>query len=185
MDILPEELQFISKEQTWALTGDSNSGHNTLLQSALGKHSELVSYRHHFRNLSNTTDFYYQQRYNSMDAEDALTVRQYLSAEETTQNTAYWNKEKVIEHLHLEQLLDETLIKLSNGETRRLLIAAALIKNPKLLLLDHPLTGLDVKTRQQFSNLLELIVKSGINVILATDPWEIPSAITHVAVLQN
>jgi molybdate transport system ATP-binding protein len=185
MDILPEELQFISKEQTWALTGDSNSGHSTLLQSALGKHSELVSYRHHFRNLSNTTDFYYQQRYNSMDAEDALTVRQYLSAEETTQNTAYWNKEKVIEHLHLEQLLDETLIKLSNGETRRLLIAAALIKNPKLLLLDHPLTGLDVKTRQQFSNLLELIVKSGINVILATDPWEIPSAITHVAVLQN
>ena len=96
MDILPEELQFISQEQTSALTGDSNSGHSTLLQSALGKHSELVSYRHHFRNLSNTTDFYYQQRYNSMDAEDALTVRQYLAAEETPQNTAYWNKEKVI-----------------------------------------------------------------------------------------
>jgi molybdate transport system ATP-binding protein len=185
MDILPEELQFISKEQTWALTGDSNSGHSTLLQAALGKHSELVSYRHHFRNLSNTTDFYYQQRYNSMDAEDALTVRQYLSAEETPQHNAYWNKEKVIEHLHLEQLLDETLIKLSNGETRRLLIAAALIKNPKLLLLDHPLTGLDVKTRQQFGNLIERIVKSGITVILATDPWEIPSAITHVAVLRD
>ncbi len=34
----------------------------------------LVEPRHHFKNLSNTNDFYYQQRYNSSDSDDALTV---------------------------------------------------------------------------------------------------------------
>jgi molybdate transport system ATP-binding protein len=185
MNILPAELNFISNGQTWALTGDSESGHSALLHTAYNQHSELVSYKHHFRNLSNTTDFYYQQRYNSADSEDALTVRQYLAAEASPNNNARWNPESVIRHLHLEKLLDETLIKLSNGETRRLLIAAALIKNPKTLLLDHPLTGLDVKTRETFNDLLNQIIQSGINVILATDPWEIPTPVTHVAVLQN
>ena len=43
----------------------------------------LVESRHHFRNLSNTSDFYYQQRYNSSDSEDALTVEEYLSCNQT------------------------------------------------------------------------------------------------------
>jgi molybdate transport system ATP-binding protein len=185
MEILPATLSFISNGQTWAITGDSQSGHSNLLHSAYNKHSELVSYKHHFRNLSNTTDFYYQQRYNSIDSEDALTVRQYLVAEASSTNNQYWNPEKVIQYLHLENLLDETLIKLSNGETRRLLIAAALIKNPQVLLLDHPLTGLDVKTREEFNNLLQTIIEGGTTVVLATDPWEIPTPVTHVAVMQN
>lgn len=185
MEILPATLNFISNGQTWAITGDSESGHSNLLRSAYNKSSELVSYKHHFRNLSNTTDFYYQQRYNSIDSEDALTVRQYLATEASPNDNHHWTPEKVIHHFHLENLLDETLIKLSNGETRRLLIAAALIKNPKVLLLDHPLTGLDVKTRAEFNKLLQLIIETGTTVILATDPWEIPTPVTHVAVMQN
>lgn len=39
-----------------------------------------IAERHHFRNLSNTSQFYYQQRFNSTDSEDAVTVQEYLES---------------------------------------------------------------------------------------------------------
>jgi len=146
----------------------------------------MVESRHHFRTLSNTGDFYYQQRYNSSDSEDALTVEQYLdNIKIYADNDFGWTMDKAIQKLHLEPLRDKQLIKLSNGETKRLLIAAALLKNPVLLLLDNPLTGLDVQTRVEFGSIIKAITDSGIAVIMATSPFETPSSITNVAILKN
>jgi len=146
----------------------------------------LVESKHHFRNLSNTTEFYYQQRYNSSDSEDAQTVEEYLSDIKPVEGSNnYWNFNKVIETLRLEALRSKQLIKLSNGETKRLLIAAALIKSPVLLLLDTPLTGLDVQTRKLFNTILSEITDSGISVVIATSPREIPDAITDIAIFED
>jgi molybdate transport system ATP-binding protein len=152
-------------------------------------HQKLIAFveaKHHFRNLSNTTDFYYQQRYNSSDSEDALTVDEYLaSIEHVVLQNQYWDLPKVIETMHLESLLNKQIIKLSNGETKRLRIAAALMKNPALLMLDAPLTGLDVQTRAEFNTILGQIIGSGITVIMATSPYEIPDGITDIAILKD
>lgn len=146
----------------------------------------MVESRHHFRNLSHTSDFYYQQRYNSSDSEDALTVEEYLlTIRPFNDAPVYWTFEKTLRTLQLDNLRDKQLIKLSNGETKRLLIAAALLKNPVLLLLDNPLAGLDVQTRAEFGSFISDIIQSGITVIMATSPFEIPQAITHVAVLEK
>jgi molybdate transport system ATP-binding protein len=152
-------------------------------------HQKLIAFveaKHHFRNLSNTTDFYYQQRYNSSDSEDAMTVDEYLkSITHSEFRKQYWDLPKVIGVLHLEALLNKQIIKLSNGETKRLRIAAALMKNPELLMLDAPLTGLDVQTRAEFNAILKQIIASGISVIMATSPYEIPDDITDIAVLKD
>lgn len=146
----------------------------------------LVESRHHFRNLSNTGDFYYQQRYNSSDSEDAQTVEEYLgSIKAYADIPSYWTFDVILQKLHLETLKDKQLIKLSNGETKRLLIAAALLKNPVVLMLDNPLAGLDLQTRAEFNTIIDDITRSGIAVIMATSPAEIPPAITHVAVLKD
>lgn len=146
----------------------------------------FVESKHHFRNLSNTTDFYYQQRYNSSDSEDALTVEAYLSAiQPGFDGEGHWDLPKVLQRLNLGMLKSKQLIKLSNGETKRLLIAAALIKNPMILMLDNPLAGLDVQTRVEFNSILADIISSGITIVMVTSPFEIPPAITHVAVLKN
>ena len=180
---LPDQLHFIQQEQIWAIVGESDSGHSSLVNSIQGKTVENVSLKHQFKNLSNTRDFYYQQRFNSSDSGDSLTVKEHLYA--ILENKGLWNLDKVISILHLEPLLNEQVIKLSNGETKRMLIASALIKNPEVITLDHPLTGLDIKTRDEFSRILEQITESGTMVIMATNPMEIPDAITHVAVMQN
>ncbi|HTD40437.1 MAG TPA: ATP-binding cassette domain-containing protein [Mucilaginibacter sp.] len=146
----------------------------------------FVESKHHFRNLSNTSDFYYQQRYNSSDSEDALTVEEYLNTIKPFADApGYWDLPKVLQRLNLDILKTKQLIKLSNGETKRLLIAAALIKNPVLLMLDNPLAGLDVQTRAEFNSIIADIIASGITVVMATSPFEIPASITHVAVLKN
>jgi len=146
----------------------------------------MVSGKHSFRNLSNTTDFYYQQRFNSSDSEDSPTVAAYLAGIHPANDTqAVWTYEQTVEKLNVGPLLNKQLIKLSNGETKRLLITAALLKQPKVLLLDNPLTGLDVQSRANFNIILSEIAASGITVVIATSPNEIPDAITHVAVLHE
>lgn len=146
----------------------------------------LISYvaaRHHFKNLSNIAEFYFQQRFNASDSEDVETVEEYLTNMEV--NEGQWTLARVMKRLNLLPLKKKHLIKLSNGETKRLLIAAALIKNPKILLLDNPLAGLDVATRSDFNEVLKEIAASGISIIMTTSPEEIPETITHVAVLEK
>jgi molybdate transport system ATP-binding protein len=162
--------------------------HSANIEAGVTHHKliALVESKHHFKNLSNTSNFYYQQRYNSSDSEDALTAEQYLHSIPVAAHKAiYWTFEKVVILLKLNELQDKQLIKLSNGETKRLMLAAALLKNPVLLLLDNPLTGLDVETRKAFNLIVDEIVASGVSVIMATSPHEIPGAITHIAILRD
>lgn len=201
----------VNEGEHWAITGKSGSGKSVLLQVIAGNQSissgKITYYftdgdnvpaadyhpyiafagaRHHFKNLSNTSNLYYQQRYNSSDSEDALTVAQYLGTIKTnTHKPVYWDFEKTISALNLQHLRDKQVIKLSNGETKRLMIAAALLKNPTLLLLDNPLTGLDVATRQYFNLLLREVSASGITLVMATSAHEIPDVIDNVAVLAD
>jgi molybdate transport system ATP-binding protein len=142
----------------------------------------IVSQQYSFKNKSNLQNFYYQQRFNSMDSEEAATVVEYLNGIEL-HHQGIWSIENVLKLFKLQHLQDKSLIKLSNGETRRLAMASALLKNPKLLLLDQPLTGLDIQTRQSFDSILRQIANSGVHVMLATNSQEIPETVTHVAVL--
>ncbi|MES2279583.1 MAG: ATP-binding cassette domain-containing protein [Bacteroidota bacterium] len=201
----------IKKGQHWALVGASGSGKTSLLQIIAGnlqlKKGEIIRHfaqaedgtitdfhpliafvasKHHFRNLSNTSDFYYQQRYNSSDSDDALTVSHYLESVGNKPAAAHhWDLDKTLSLLKLGPLADKQLIKLSNGETKRLMIAAALLKNPLLLLLDNPLAGLDTQTRADFNHIVSQIAATGITIIIATGPHEIPDAITHIGILQS
>src|SRR6187402_3192880 len=90
--IIFENLCFeILENRQYAIVGPSGSGKTTLLRclagqsfykgtinSTPGTSIAFVEQQHHFKNLSNTSSFYYQQRFNSIDAKDALTVREYF-----------------------------------------------------------------------------------------------------------
>lgn len=160
--------------------------HDTEPMLTFHRYIAMVESKHHFKNLSNTSDFYYQQRYNSSDSEDAQTVDQYLSTiHPAPGRPPVWEIGNIKALLNLESLMDKQLIKLSNGETKRLLIAAALLKNPVMLLLDNPLAGLDVQTRAAFNEIINKIADTGVTIIIATAADEIPAAITHVGLFNQ
>jgi multiple sugar transport system ATP-binding protein len=51
--------------------------------------------------------------------------------------------------LHIERLLDRSARKLSGGEMQRVAIGRAIVRRPKLFLMDEPLTNLDAKLREE------------------------------------
>lgn len=67
-----------------------------------------------------------------------------------------------------ERLIDRTLMTMSTGERRRVLIARALVHRPEALILDEPTTGLDVAARAAFLGIIRRLAQSGITVILVT-----------------
>lgn len=140
-----------------------------------------IAERHQFRNLSNTSQFYYQQRFNSSDSEDALTVQEYLAGIHAARDLPSIGLPAMITRMKLAPLLDKQLIKLSHGETKRLLIAAALLRHPRILLFVNPFTGLDVDTRRELHETINSVAAAGISVVLSTSVTEVPEAITHMA----
>ncbi|KAL0955582.1 hypothetical protein HGRIS_001819 [Hohenbuehelia grisea] len=95
--------------------------------------------------------------------------------------------EDLAEKLGLLQFLDLPLVALSNGQTRRARIIKAILSKPELLLLDEPLTGLDVQTRPSLLSLLHRLHserKPRIILGLRTQD-EIPEWITHVALVND
>ncbi|GAA0878647.1 ATP-binding cassette domain-containing protein [Algoriphagus jejuensis] len=139
-----------------------------------------VSQRYELKNRSNQQNFYFQQRFNSSEAEKTETVSEYLSKAQTSHDGS-WTVEKVSQILTLDHLLDRSLLKLSNGETRRLVLALGLMRQPLIYLMDQPLTGLDAKTREEFGEILQEMIHAGIHVVITTSPDEIPEGITHIA----
>lgn len=97
---------------------------------------------------------------------------------------------KVREYIHLVQL-DEHIFKkpsmLSGGQKQRVAIARALINEPKVLLLDEPLSALDAKLRQNLLiELDEIHDKVGITFIYVThDQSEALSVSDRIAVMNH
>jgi ABC-2 type transport system ATP-binding protein len=76
--------------------------------------------------------------------------------------------EKYLRELHLWDKRDEIARNLSGGMKRRLMIARALIHEPKLLILDEPTAGVDIEIRRSMWRFLREINASGVTIILTT-----------------
>ena len=76
--------------------------------------------------------------------------------------------EWILNALSLYEKKDESIIRLSGGMKRRVLIAKALSHNPELIFLDEPTAGVDVSLRKSMWSLVQELRQTGATVILTT-----------------
>ena len=76
--------------------------------------------------------------------------------------------EKILTALNLWEKHDQPSRNLSGGMKRRLMIARALIHEPKILLLDEPTAGVDVELRHGMWEYLTELNKQGVTILLTT-----------------
>ncbi len=74
----------------------------------------------------------------------------------------------LLEQLGIGSLIHRHIKDLSGGEQRRVFLARALIGNPKLLILDEPTAGVDLKTQHIILHLLGDLNRQGITIILSS-----------------
>lgn len=95
--------------------------------------------------------------------------------------------QEIAKLLHIEQLLDRRPIFISGGEMQRVAIARSLVREPKVFLLDEPLTNLDAKIREEMrTELKRLQEESGATFFYATpDQAEALSMADWIAIIKN
>jgi molybdate transport system ATP-binding protein len=185
----------LEKGDQLAIAGGMASGKTTLLKALAGQLSfsgtvifdpkpakkVLIGQQHQFTNLSHLNSFYYQQRFNSADAEDALTVLQELEAKNFTEKQI----DIALAKTGLSGRKYTHLIQLSNGEHKRFQLAEALLEGADYLLLDSPYTGLDSVARKMLDEILNSLAAAGVQIILMMSHGEVPSFIKKIAILED
>lgn len=195
----------IQTGEQWVLTGASGSGKTTLAKIIAGLtkgfegHIELKFKAHslakatalyveswyQFKNLEGVANFYYQQRYTSLQAKDTLTVNAELGAFGRANNLSVLELDELLQELGFSELKDSQLIELSSGEHKKLQLVKALWLKPQLLIIDQPYTGLDVASRKNLNQLLDEVTKAGVHLILITNDDELPTCINKIAKLHD
>ena len=94
--------------------------------------------------------------------------------------------ESLIQTVGLSSKSDQMLDNLSQGMRQRLSLACALIGNPKLLVMDEPLNGLDPLAQRAFSNLLKNLAKKGVAVVISSHQVaDLESLVDEIALLHQ
>ncbi|MDJ0793132.1 MAG: ABC transporter ATP-binding protein [Woeseiaceae bacterium] len=94
--------------------------------------------------------------------------------------------EKYLRALRLWDRRDDAARSLSGGMKRRLMIARALVHEPKLLILDEPTAGVDIEIRRSMWDFLREINDAGTTIILTTHYLEeAESLCRHIAIIDE
>ncbi|MDR7415578.1 MAG: ABC transporter ATP-binding protein [Armatimonadota bacterium] len=128
--------------------------------------------RHHPRRIKQRIGVVHQ----ATTLDEALTVRENLLVYGRYYGLSWAEAarraEELLRFVELQNRAHERIPRLSGGMQRRLMIARALISDPRLLILDEPTTGLDPQARHAVWERLRQLKRAGITQILTTHYME-------------
>ncbi len=92
---------------------------------------------------------------------------------------------RVLARVGLERLAGARCDAVSTGQSKRLLLARALLHEPAILLLDNPTAGLDPAGRELLDRIVDDAVSLGRTVVAACNDGDIPAGFTDLLVLHE
>jgi ABC-2 type transport system ATP-binding protein len=121
---------------------------------------------------------------------DALTPREFFefisSIRRLEKNLANPRLERFVSAFELKQYFDTPIAALSMGNKQKVALVAALLHDPKLLILDEPLIGLDARSSKILKELITFHAKKGGAVIFSTHIMEVAEKLcTKVGIINK
>ncbi len=166
-DMLPsvDNISFtVDKGDFLGIIGPNGAGKTTLFQCILGI---LNDYRgqislfgsdiKHDKKAFQRIGYVPQKK--SVEQTFPATVREIVSLGMIGKKIKKESIENAIEFVDLEAYGDKRIGELSEGQQQRVIIAKALVREPELLILDEPTTGVDSNAQEQFYRLLTRLNK--------------------------
>ena len=170
------------------LLGPSGSGKTTLLRTVLGA---VDVYRGQVLVEGVSIDqrrprVGYVPQLETIDWNFPVTVQEVVMMGRTMENRFFpWYRRQdrvlaaeMMESLGISGLSRRHIRELSGGQQQRVFLARALVSNPRILLLDEPTSGVDIKTRDDVMHLLHELNHQGITIIMTTH--EINAVAVHL-----
>lgn len=182
-----------------AIVGPNGSGKSTLLKIILGllkPKGEIKLFGEPFTSFQHREWIgYVSQKSNAFNSAFPATVKEVVQSGLTKKVGLFKKLPKdtnkrvndALSAVGMDKFINRNIGELSGGQQQRVFIARALISEPKLLVLDEPTVGIDMKNVQSFYDMLgELNKKHNLTIILVTHDIETPSnQISHVAFLNG
>jgi lipooligosaccharide transport system ATP-binding protein len=177
-----DEISFsVSRGETFGLLGPNGAGKSTTMRmiacrtplSAGELFVESSDVRTHAREIRSLIGVVPQENNLDPDLNVLRNLIIYASYYNIPKVRAAQRAAELLDFIGLTERADARIDHLSGGMKRRLMIARALLHEPRLLVLDEPTTGLDPQVRQEiWQKLEELRRVSGVTILLSTHYME-------------
>ncbi len=173
----------VSEGEQWLLSGPNGSGKTTLLRVLLGEEHVALGGSLKWFGLEHHVTLEERQKYTGYVSDWLrnnysydLTGRELVlsglhntvglyreSTKDELREADYW-----LERMGLTHMAERPLEKMSEGISRRFLLARAMAPRPKLLILDEPCSGLDGESRERFMQYMPLLAEHGAQIIFVS-----------------
>jgi ABC-type Mn2+/Zn2+ transport system ATPase subunit len=153
------------------IVGPSGSGKSTLLRAIAGSVDPIAGRI----NRDPTLSIGYVPQVETVNWFFPVTVREAVLMARIDGRRLPWpssrevaDAKEVLDRLGLGGLADRHIRELSGGQQQRVFIARAMLGRPKLLLLDEPTSGVDVRTRHDVMHVIHDLHHEGLAIVLTT-----------------
>lgn len=204
VDVLQDITWTMRQGEHWAIRGPNGAGKSTLLSLILGDNPQVYAnevkifgqqrgsgesiwdIKQHIGWVSPEIQLYYPSRGDCQTVVcsgffDSVGLYQNVTSAQS-QTAAKW-----MQVLRIDDLAGQPFQDISIGEQRLVLLARALVKQPRLLILDEPCQGLDSVHRARILHVLDALCRqTPVSLLYVTHHRdELPQAVTHVLHLDH
>jgi len=164
------------------IVGPNGGGKTTLLLALLGilspKTGTIRLFKEHIKSFAHWERVaYISQNAINFDPHFPLTVRELVGLGRLqpakigrSLNSNDWQVvDEVLSYMDLSSISSRRIGQLSGGQKQRMFVAKALVRNPDILFLDEPITGIDATVQERFfKKLSDLNTQKGITIIIVS-----------------